>query len=134
MPKHGLQAEETSAKRAKNSETPASRSTTPADMMAQVPFHVRYPPMNTKRKLSKREQELVDNAEWQVSPFVARGASKDGELDQHYTVIPSTEWDEMKKYNNFISECLVINNAWMNVLNEMLQSRARCTKIITSSM
>ena len=106
-PKHGLsalQAEEQLAKRAKNSETPGSRSATPADQTGKVPFEVKYPPMTTKKKLSKKEQELVDNAEYQVSPFVAQGASREGELDQYYTVAPSDEWDSMKKYNNFISE------------------------------
>ena len=106
-PKHGLsalQAEEQLAKRAKNSETPGSRSATPADQTGKVPFEVKYPPMTTKKKLSKKEQELVDNAEHQVSPFVAQGASREGELDQYYTVVPSDEWDSMKKYNNFISE------------------------------
>lgn len=106
-PKHGLsalQAEETLAKRVKNSSTPASRSATPAEITARVPFSVQYPPADTKRKLSKKEQELVDHAELQISPFVAKGASKKGELDQHYTVTPSAEWESMKKYNNFISE------------------------------
>ena len=106
-PKHGLsalQAEETLAKRVKNSSTPASRSATPAEITARVPFSVQYPPADTKRKLSKKEQELVDHAEFQISPFVAKGASKKGELDQYYTVTPSAEWESMKKYNNFISE------------------------------
>jgi hypothetical protein len=106
-PKHGLaalQAEEKSAKRVKNSETPASRSATPADITGKVPFTVHYPQMNSKRKLSKKEQELVNHAEFQESPFVAKGAAKKGELDQHYTVTPFKEWDAMKKYNNFISE------------------------------
>jgi hypothetical protein len=106
-PKHGLsalQAEETLAKRVKNSSTPASRSATPAELSGRVPFAVQYPPMDTKRKLTKKEQELVDHAEFQTSPFVAKGASKKGELDQYYTVTPSDEWEAMKKYNNFISE------------------------------
>lgn len=106
-PKHGLsalQAEEQLAKRVKNSETPGSRSATPADQSGKVPFEVKYPVMNTKRKLSKREQDLVDNSNYMESPFVAQGASREGELNQHYTVVPSEEWDSMKKYNNFISK------------------------------
>jgi hypothetical protein len=106
-PKHGLgalQAEEQLAKRAKNSATPGSRSATPADQTGKVPFEVKYPMVTTKKKLSKREQDLVDNAEYMESPFVAQGASRSGELNQHYTVVPNEEWDSMKKYNNFISE------------------------------
>jgi len=106
-PKHGLsalQAEETLAKRAKNSETPASRSATPADTTGKVPFAVHYPQMDSKRSLSKRDQDLVDHADFQVSPFVAKGATKEGELDQYYTVTPFQEWESMKKYNNFISK------------------------------
>jgi hypothetical protein len=106
-PKHGLSAlkqEEQLAKRAKNSETPGSRSATPLDQTNEVPFEVKYPVMNAKRKLSKREQDLVDKAHFMESPFVAQGASREGELDQHYTVVPSDEWLKMKKYNNFISE------------------------------
>jgi hypothetical protein len=105
-PKHGLsglQAEETLAKRVKNSETPASRSATPADLTGKVPFTVQYPQMNSKRKLAKKEQELVDLAEHQISPFIAKGATRAGELDQYYTVTPTKEWAAMKKYNNFIS-------------------------------
>jgi hypothetical protein len=108
-PKHGLsalQAEEQLAKRAKNSETPGSRSATPADQTGKVPFEVKYPVMNSKKKLTRKEQELVDNADFQVSPFISQYPAKDGELDQHYTVVPSEEWDSMKKYNNFISEWL----------------------------
>ena len=106
-PKHGLsalQAEETLAKRVKNSSTPASRSATPAEVTARVPFSVQYPPSDTKRKLSKKEQELVENSDFQLSPFVAKGAAKKGELDQFYTVTPNGEWEAMKKYNNFISK------------------------------
>jgi hypothetical protein len=108
-PKHGLgasQAEDPSAKRVKSSDTPASRSATPADVTGKVPFQVNYPPMDAKRKLSKKEQELVRMAERQESPFVAKGASQQGELDQYYTVTPFKEWAEMKKYNNFISKLL----------------------------
>jgi len=108
-PKHGLatfpQGDEQLAKRAKSSATPASRSATPADPSAKPPFEVRYPVMNSTKKLSQKEQELVDNAEYQVSPFIAKGTSKEGELDQYYSVTPAKEWDSMKKYNNFISEC-----------------------------
>jgi hypothetical protein len=106
-PKHGLsalQAQETLAKRVKNSSTPASRSATPAEVTARVPFAVQYPPVDTKRKLTKKEQELADHAEFQASPFVAKGAAKKGDLDQYYTVTPCEEWEVMKKYNNFISE------------------------------
>ena len=107
-PKHGLGAEETLAKRVKSSETPASRSATPADALAKVAFEVHYPqvPPNPKRKLSKAEEQIVEHAEFQVSPFtgVAKGALKEGELDQHFSITPWKEWNEMKKYNNFISK------------------------------
>jgi hypothetical protein len=52
--------------------------------------------------LTKKEQDLVDYAQLQVSPFVAKGAWRKGELDQYYTILPSPEWEAMKKYNNFI--------------------------------
>jgi hypothetical protein len=109
-PKHGLgpaQAEDPSAKRVKSSETPASRSATPADITGKVPFQVHYPVMESKRKLSRKDEELVNHAEPQESPFIAKGASKQGELDQYYTVTPIKEWAEMKKYNNFISKLLL---------------------------
>lgn len=105
-PKHRLGAahhEDPSAKRARGSETPASRSATPADSNGKIAFKVYYPPVGTTRKLSNKEKQLVAKAERQVSPFIARGASKPGELDQFYTVEPSKNWAEMKKYNNFIS-------------------------------
>lgn len=135
-PKHGLggsQPENPTAKRVKSSETPASRSATPADVTGKVPFQVHYPVMDTKRKLSSKEQELISKAELQESPFIAKGASKKGELDQYYTVIPSKEWAEMKKYNNFISESNMCD--WQqSVAKTSSQSREKCTKIITLSM
>jgi hypothetical protein len=119
-PKHGLSqtgaTEGQHAKRAKSSnspESPASRSATPVDPVdssSKVPFEVHYPAMTSsnKKKLSKNKlelnEELAKVAEFQVSPFLAKGAAKDGELDQHYTVTPTKEWEAMKKYNNFISE------------------------------
>jgi hypothetical protein len=107
-PKHGLAsfqaAEEQLAKRAKSSATPASRSATPADIGAKVPFAVKYPKMDDNKKRTPEEEELVVHAEWQVSPFEAKGALREGELDQHFTVVPFSEWESMKKYNNFISE------------------------------
>lgn len=66
--------------------------------------------MGTTRKLSKKEQILVDKAERQESPFIAKGASKPGELDQFYTVTPIKEWGDMKKYNNFIIQGEVYKN------------------------
>lgn len=134
-PKHGLsalQAEETLAKRVKNSSTPASRSATPAEMTARVPFTVQYPPAGeTKRKLSKKEQELADNSEFQISPFVAKGASKKGELDQYYTVTPNAEWEAMKKYNNFISESKRAAMLCVPVLTMSLQFRVKYTRTTT---
>ncbi|KAF8866459.1 hypothetical protein BDZ45DRAFT_272798 [Acephala macrosclerotiorum] len=111
-PKHGLaglQSEEQAAKRAKSSATPASRSATPADTSAKVPFKVEYPNMNTSSPTHKQKQ-LIDAADFQVSPFTAKGASKEGELDQYYTVTPTTEWEDMKKYNNFIIQGEVYKN------------------------
>lgn len=102
-PKHGLLGAQiddgTSSKRSKRS---ATDSATPD--VDEVPhFTVLYPPMNSKRKLSKKEQELVDHAEFQASPFVTKGNDK-SELDQYYTITPIQKWSSMKKYNNFISK------------------------------
>lgn len=106
-PKHGLGAEETLAKRVKSSETPASRSATPADALAKVAFEVHYPqiPPKANRKLSRVEEEIVKHAEFQTSPFtdIAKGAWKHDELDQYFSITPWKEWNDMKKYNNFIS-------------------------------
>lgn len=111
-PKHGLaglqHSEEQLAKRAKSSATPASRSATPADTSARVPFKVEYPVMDRNKIRTEEQRELVEAAEKQVSPFIAKGASKEGELDQYYTVTPTSEWESMKKYNNFISELIWI--------------------------
>jgi hypothetical protein len=107
-PKHGLASfkseEEQLAKRAKSSATPASRSATPADPGAKVPFEVKYPNMDDNKSRTEVEEELVAHAEWQVSPFEAKGALREGELNQHFTVVPHHEWETMKKYNNFISK------------------------------
>ncbi|RFU36110.1 hypothetical protein B7463_g280, partial [Scytalidium lignicola] len=100
-PKHGLLGatldDGTSSKRSKRS---ATGSATP-DVDEVTHFTVQYPPMNSKRKLSKKEQELVDHAEFQASPFVTKGNEK-SELDQYYTITPIQKWSSMKKYNNFI--------------------------------
>lgn len=107
-PKHGLaglqHSEEQLAKRTKSSATPASRSATPADTSAKVPFKVEYPVVVEDKILTARQKELKEAADFQVSPFIAKGASKEGELDQYYTVTPTNEWESMKKYNNFISK------------------------------
>lgn len=50
------------------------------------------------------ETRLLETAEVQESPFKAKGAKVDGELDQYYTVLPAEKWAGMKKYNNFISK------------------------------
>ena len=129
-PKHRLSAqlEETSAKRPT---TPASRSATPAEIAARVPFSVQYPPADTKRKLSQKEQELVDHAEFQTSPFIAKGTSKKGELDQYYAVTPSAEWESMKGYSNFISEYTYVIMLCVADANNLLQSKVRYTRSIT---
>ncbi|PVH88401.1 hypothetical protein DL98DRAFT_197592 [Cadophora sp. DSE1049] len=107
-PKHGLPAEEGLVKRAKNSTT--SRSATPADTSAKVPFKVEYPIMNIGATLSPKQKALADIAELQTSPFIAKGARVQGELDQYYAVTPHQEWDSMKKYNNFIIQGEVYKN------------------------
>jgi hypothetical protein len=102
-PKHGLAGSQGDAKRTKSSQT--SRSATPAEQQGtKVPFEVEYPIMDKNKKRSARDEELAEHAEYQVSPFVAKGALKEGELDQYYTVTPTEEWNSMKKYNNFISK------------------------------
>jgi hypothetical protein len=97
-PKHSLaglkEDEQQLAKRAKSSETPASRSATPADPGAK----------NNKEQEHEAEEKWKATRDWQVSPFLAKGASKEHELDQFYAVTPTKEWESMKKYNNFISE------------------------------
>lgn len=107
-PKHGLKPPKGShLKRAKTSAKAASRSVTPADT-AKVSFKVLYPDVDAEDK-SKLDEELCARAEWQASPFVAKHTEAElgegeSELDQWYTVVPSAEWDSMKKYNNFISK------------------------------
>jgi hypothetical protein len=103
-PKHGLSTEEIVAKRVKNSPSLVSRSATPAEITARVPFAVEHPPLDTKRKPSKKKPELVGHAELHISPFEAKGALRKGELNQYYTVTPGEEWEAMKKYDNFIGE------------------------------
>lgn len=118
-PKHGLAnfkaEEEQAAKRAKGSATPASRSATPSviDTSTKVPFKLKYPGSEEgkkKKNMSAAEieelKQIEEHKEWQVSPFEAKGALREGELDQFYTVTPITEWASMKKYNNFISKLL----------------------------
>jgi hypothetical protein len=134
-PKHGLglsQVEDPAAKRVKSSETPASRSATPADITGKVPFQVHYPPMDAERKRSKIELELAKYADFQESPFVPKIALKPGALDQYYTVTPTKEWGDMKKYNNFISK--LPKNIISNVVTDTIQYKARSTRIITSYM
>jgi hypothetical protein len=131
-PKHGLASfkseEEQLAKRAKSSATPASRSATPADPGAKVPFEVRYPSMDNTKNKTEEEEELVAQAEWQVSPFEAKGALREGELDQHFTVVPHHEWETMKKYNNFISEWMDRWIADRIRANRELQSKGKSTR------
>ncbi|KAH7417119.1 hypothetical protein BKA64DRAFT_636499 [Cadophora sp. MPI-SDFR-AT-0126] len=107
-PKHGLPTEEGLVKRAKNSTT--SRSATPADTSAKVPFKVEYPIMNSGGTLSPKQKALADIAELQISPFMAKGARVERELDQYYAVTPHQEWESMKKYNNFIIQGEVYKN------------------------
>jgi len=130
-PKHGLASfkseEEQLAKRAKSSATPASRSATPADPGAKVPFEVKYPNVDDPDEDHPRtdaEEELVAHAEWQVSPFEAKGALREGELNQHFTVVPHHEWETMKKYNNFISRCIVSRTDRVRA-NRGLQSKEK---------
>lgn len=121
-PKHGLGAShagDPTAKRVKSSETPASRSATPADTTSRVPFQVHYPSMKQERKRSKKESELAKHAELQESPFIPKRALKRGELDQHYTVTPTKEWVEMKKYNNFISKLSDFTSRLRDIANNI---------------
>lgn len=98
--------------------TPLSRSETPAEMStSKVEFTVVYPAttISSKKKLDRNKlavnERLLNTAEYQESPFKAKGARVDGELDQHYTVLPAKKWGDMKKYNNFISRfdnCMMV--------------------------
>ncbi|CZS94519.1 uncharacterized protein RAG0_04464 [Rhynchosporium agropyri] len=99
-PKHGTKTEERLVKRAKKSTT--SRSETPLDHGANFPFKVEYPIMKIDGSIRLEQKAMMDMAEFQVSPFIAKGARAKGELDQYYTVTPHDEWERMKKYNNFI--------------------------------
>ncbi|KAI9053633.1 hypothetical protein LZ554_002587 [Drepanopeziza brunnea f. sp. 'monogermtubi'] len=99
----GSQPDEQMAKRAKSSATP-SRSATPADMSPKMPFMVEYPPSSIGQTLTQAQRDLVRSAEFQVSPFKAKGAKKEGEMDQSYVVTPHKEWESMRKYSNFIIE------------------------------
>jgi len=67
----------------------------------------RVPGPDDDVKLSQKEQKLVDAAEFQISPFQAKGANKPAEMDQYYAVTPTDEWESMKKYNNFISKTVL---------------------------
>jgi hypothetical protein len=115
-PKHGLayiKEEEQLAKRAKGSATPASRSATPAD--TNPVFSIVYPTMpalDEDIKRTQEEQDMIDAAKFQISPFDASGANKPGELDQYYVVTPTREWESMKKYNNFISKRIDLRQGW----------------------
>lgn len=84
----------------------SSRSATPADPdpIGKINFQVVYPNVDANGRLSEEEQQLVLNAEFQASPFVAQGALREGELDQYFAVLPAKEWTSMKKYNNFVSK------------------------------
>lgn len=99
-------------KRIKTESSPESRAQASysADPTAS-PFQVEYPDTYTKPlKSSKGEEERDDQAVWKsaeklISPFGQ-------ELDQHYAIVPAKEWADMKKYSNFISECLVSPHAF----------------------
>jgi hypothetical protein len=95
--------EERPLKREKSSasETPVSRSVTPLVPLDPVAFDVLYPNPN---KSGPREQALMEQAEFLVSPFEAKRATKKGELDLYFSVQPSSQWESMRKYNNFVSK------------------------------
>jgi hypothetical protein len=101
-PKHSLegpQAEKRRTKRLNGRSTPDSRSVTPPG----IAFSVQYMSSDVKGRPLKKKKDPV-HAELQVSPFVTKGASSNGELDQYYTITPSADWESMKKYKNFISK------------------------------
>lgn len=104
VPKHGLSSTEDSLpKRLRSSETLASRSATPAEINSTKPsFKVHYHPFDLNHKQPKTDKELGKHAKFLKSPFV-EGAKTD-ELDQYFSVEPFRDWQNMKKYNNFISK------------------------------
>lgn len=100
-PKHSLEGPQADEKRKKpfNSRTSDSRSLTPAG----ISFSVQYISSNVKGRRQKTKRDPV-HTELQVSPFVTKSASSNGELDQYYTVTPHADWESMKSYKNFISK------------------------------
>ncbi|KAH8797648.1 hypothetical protein F5884DRAFT_251688 [Xylogone sp. PMI_703] len=96
-PKHTLRStylnSETSTKRRKH-------STTNTSDVEEVHFTIKYLANSSNRKLSKEKQQLINHAEFQVSPFVTKGNK--GDLDQFFTVVPILAWSSMKTYANFI--------------------------------
>lgn len=67
-------------------------------------WKVLYPKVNHPGKLRKAEQDLVDIAVLQPSPFHGKGQPANA-LDIHYVVKPQEDWAAMKRYNSFVSEC-----------------------------
>lgn len=67
-------------------------------------FQVIYLPTNKKQKLGNKIQGLASHAKYHISPFIAKGASENRELNRYYTVTliepiePIEEWQDMKKY------------------------------------
>jgi len=108
-PKNSLPDSQETVKRGKFSQEPRSETPAEEDVM-DTPFEVEYPIMDPNKKRTEHEEKLAENAQFQVSPFVAKGASKAGDLDQYYTVTPTKEWESMKKYNNFIIHGEVYKN------------------------
>lgn len=76
----------------------------------KIEYQVRYPVMTAAGKKRLRKEKLAENerlveiAEFQVSPFEANGAQKEGELDHHFAVTPHSSWKAMGKFSKFISE------------------------------
>jgi hypothetical protein len=95
-------SEERPIKRGKSSTsaTSISRSATPTIPAGHVAFNVQYP---DAIKLEEKGKEVLKHAEFMVSPFKAKRANKKGELDTYFVVQPSSEWESMRKYTNFVS-------------------------------
>jgi hypothetical protein len=93
-------SEERPSKREKSSTaaTSVSRSATPSMPVSHVNFVVHYPdPKKTK------DDVLMAQTEYLKMPFQAKRATKEDELDLYFSVQPYSEWESMKRYNNFVS-------------------------------
>jgi hypothetical protein len=76
-------------------------------------WEISYPRVGQKVKLSRIEKALCGIAAEQKSPFVARNQDP-GALDIHYVIHPQKDWNVMRKYSNFISKSIALQQRSSN--------------------